>query len=57
MGYFGWVRHYFGWLGVSGALFWVGGDGALFWVKHFEWVGEGGDKRGWVGVSRGGCTV
>ena len=55
MGFFGWVRHYFGWVGVSGGvwgiLFWVGrGEQrwvgwALFWVSgggghYFEWVGR-----------------
>ena len=31
VGYFGWVRHYFGWVGV------LGGDGALFWVDSSKW--------------------
>ena len=35
----GWLGHYFGQVGVGGAIFWVGGfGGALFWV--------GGDECG-----------
>ena len=46
MSYFGWVVHYFEWVGASGALFWVGGGG---WENILvEW--------GWVGVSGSGCT-
>ena len=42
LGYFGWVRHYFGCLGV------LGGDRALFWVDGGKWgIILGG--WGWVG--------
>ena len=45
MGYFGWVRHYFGWVevrgGVWGIIFGrlgcVGVSGTLFWVGGGEW--------------------
>ena len=38
LGGWGWLGHYFGWMGVVGALFWVGGvGGALFWVSGGGW--------------------
>ena len=53
-----------GCMGVYGTLFWVGGGkwgiilGGWGWVVHYiGWVELGGDDRGWVGVSGGGCTV
>ena len=57
MGYFRWVRHYFGWVGVRGvyrAKFWIGRSGwgiilgGWWWVGHyFGWVGGG--ALFWVG--------
>ena len=43
----GYMGHYFGWVGVTGALFWAG---------ECEWgIILGG--WGWVVMSGGGCTV
>ena len=43
MSYFGWVEHYFGWMGVYGALFWVGGEEWELVEHYFEWIGVGGN--------------
>ena len=47
------MGHYFGWVGMGGALFWVGGGewgivlGGWGLVEHyFGWVGVGGDEWG-----------
>ena len=31
MGYFGWVKPYFGWVELGGALSWMGGGGRDEW--------------------------
>ena len=61
MSYFGWVEHYFGWIGVSGGVWsiilggWgkVGVGGALFWMNRGRWEYTLG---GWglVGMSGSG---
>ena len=46
LGWRGRLRHYFGWVGHS---LWGCVGGLIFWVSGDEW--------GWVGASRGECTV
>ena len=45
MGYFGWVGHYLGYVGVGEGV-WGIILGRWGWVgKYFGWVGVGGDER------------
>ena len=44
-GKWGWMEHYFGWVGVYGALFWVGGGGQENILDGLRWVGG---EWGWV---------
>ena len=58
--YFGWVGHYFEWVGLSGgvwgiilngcgmcgALFWMGGGGWKNILGGWGWVGMSGDEWG-----------
>ena len=50
MGYFGWERHYFGWVGVSRTLFWVGKGGWKITLDGRGWVEMSGVGWGRVGV-------
>ena len=47
----GWVRHYFGWVGVGGALFWVGGGGWGIILGGWGWMGMNRGECGWVGLT------
>ena len=45
------MGHYFGWVGVGGALFCVGGSEWVNILGGWGWVGMSGGECG------GGCTV
>ena len=50
VGYFGWVGHYLGYVGVGEGV-WGIILGRWGWVgKYFGWVGVGGDEWECVGV-------
>ena len=57
MGYFVCMGHYFGWVGVDGALFCMNGGGWENILGGWGWVGVDGDEWGLIGISGGGCTV
>lgn len=49
LGGWGWLGHYFGYVGMGEKLSWVGRSGWECMGNYFGWVGIGG-KMFWVGT-------